>query len=193
MPKAFLTRREVLLAGAYVFAKQTPTMAGPARLGDDGLYRLDWYIESFLDLAEDLAGAAAKGKRLAVIWGLKGCPACRRMHEQHLANPEIESYVRNNFDILHLDFIGARDVTDLAGRKRTEKATAEAFGVRFTPTIQFFPETVADATKLSNSSGEVIRMPGLLAPPEFLLMFRYVREKGYEAAPFIDWMKKLQG
>lgn len=172
-----------------MLASQGATMAAPARLGDDGLYHLDWYIDSFLDLGEDLGGAVAKGKRLAIIWGQKGCPECRRMHERHLADSKIEDYVRSNFDVLHLDFIGAREVTDLAGRKRTEKATAAAFGVRFTPTIQFFPETVADVAMSRNPSGEVARMPGLLDPPEFLLMFRYVREKGYAAASFIDWAK----
>jgi thioredoxin-related protein len=33
-------------------------------------------------------------------------------------------------------------------------------------------------------------MPGLLEPVEFLAMFRYVREKGYETAPFPEWLKK---
>jgi thioredoxin-related protein len=33
-------------------------------------------------------------------------------------------------------------------------------------------------------------MPGLLDPPEFLAMFRYVREEGYKIAPFPEWLKK---
>ena len=71
-----------------------------------------------------------------------------------------------------------------------EKALGESYGVQGTPTIQFFPE---DRSKLGGMAGktrEVARMPGLPEPAEFLGMFRYVREKAYEATPFADWLKK---
>ena len=45
-----------------------------ALLTDDGLYKQPWFLESFLELAEDLESAAEKGKRLAIMWELKGCP-----------------------------------------------------------------------------------------------------------------------
>lgn len=161
-----------------------------ARLGDDGLYQMDWYLESFLDLSEDLAGATAKGKRFAIMWGLKGCPSCRKMHEVHLMDPKIESYIRDNFEVLHLNHIGSRAVTDFDGRKVNEKALGQAYGIRFTPTIQFFPEKADGLAALSGQAREVARMPGLLEPPEFLAMFRYVREKGYDTLPFPDWLRK---
>lgn len=186
-----LTRRHAVAAlglGALGL-RAGPALAKPA-LGEDGLNQTGWYLESFLDLAEDLAGATAKGKRFAIMWGLKGCPSCKRMHEVHLSDPAIESYVRDNFEILHLNHIGAREVTDFAGRRRGEKALGEAYGVRFTPTIQFFPETVEGLAAKGGQAREVARMPGLLEPPEFLAMFRYVREKGYERAPFPEWLKR---
>ena len=186
-----LTRRGLLVsAGAGLLAAQMSPAAATAKLGEDGLYHLDWYLESFLDLAEDLEAASAKGKRFAIMWGLKGCPACKRMHLVHFADPKIEAYVRDNFEILHLNHIGARIVTDFDGRKLGEKALGETYEVRFTPSIQFFPE---DASKLRSMAGrarEVARMPGLLDPSEFLGMFRYVREKAYETTPFADWIKK---
>ena len=43
---------------------------------------------------------------------------------------------------------------------------------------------------LSGQAREVARMPGLLEPTEFLAMFRYVREKGYDSAPFPEWLKR---
>jgi thioredoxin-related protein len=190
-PAYLLTRRSVVAGlglGAMGFAA-SPVKAA-AKLGDDGLYQMDWYLESFLDLAEDLAGATSKGKRFAIMWGLKGCPACKRMHEVHLMDPKIESYVRDNFEVLHLNHIGSRAVTDFNGRKLTEKALGEAYGIRFTPTIQFFPETADGLAGKSGQAREVARMPGLLEPSEFLAMFRYVREKGYDALSFPDWLKK---
>jgi len=189
--KQMLTRRRALAAlGAGALALRAAPSFAQATLGDDGIYHMDWYLESFLDLNEDLAGATAKGKRFAVLWGLKGCPACKRMHEVHMLDPKIETYIRDNFEILHLNHIGSREVTDFDGRKRSEKAFGEAYGIRFTPTVQFFPETADGLAAKSGQAREVARMPGLLEPAEFLAMFRYVREKGYETATFPDWLKK---
>ncbi|MBN9598348.1 MAG: thioredoxin family protein [Afipia sp.] len=186
-----MTRRQALavLGGGALALRATPSLAR-ARLGEDGLYQMDWYVDSFLELSEDLAAATAKGKRFAVMWGQKGCPYCKRMHEVYLIDPKIESYIRDNFEIVHLNLFGAREVTDFDGRKRSEKAFAEASGIRFTPTVQFFPEKTDGLAERSLQSREVARLPGLLEPPEFLAMFQYVREKGYERAPFEEWLKK---
>ncbi len=189
--KGYLTRRDAVAAlGVGVLGLRAAPAFAKATLGEDGLYQMDWYLESFLDVSEDLAGATAKGKRFAIMWGLKGCPACKRMHEVHMMDPKIEGYIRDNFEILHLNHIGAREVTDFDGRKRGEKAFGETYGIRFTPTIQFFPETTTGLAALSGQAREVARMPGLLEPAEFLAMFRYVREKGYESASFPEWLKK---
>lgn len=189
--KMHLTRRRAVAAlGLGVLSlRAAPAIAKP-KLGDDGLYQMDWYLESFLDLSDDLAGATANGKRFAIIWGLKGCPAFKRMHMVHMVDPKIESYVRDNFEIVHLNHIGAREVTDFDGRRRGEKAVGESYGIRFTPTIQFFPETVDGLAAKNGSAREVARMPGLLEPTEFLAMFRYVREKGYDSVPFPEWLKR---
>ena len=50
-----LTRRTLL--GTALAATLTKPAAAAATLGEDGLYHLDWYLESFLDLAEDLQEA----------------------------------------------------------------------------------------------------------------------------------------
>src|SRR6478735_10806824 len=123
-----LTRRRLL--GSALAVSFAPQTLAAARLGEDGLYQQDWYLESFLDLSEDIETATRNGKRLAIMWGLKGCPACRRMHEVHLADPKIEGYIKANFEVLHLNHIGAREVTDFDGRKLGEKALGEAYGVR---------------------------------------------------------------
>ena len=186
-----LTRRKAIAAlWIGISGLRVAPANAKATLGEDGLYTMDWYLESFLDLSEDLAGATAKSKRFEIMWGLKGCPACKRMHEVHLTDPAIEAYVRDNFEILHLNHIGARTVTDFDGRMLGEKALGEAYAIRFTPTIQFFPEDTTGLAALSGQAREVARMPGLLEPAAFLAMFRYVREKGYETASFPDWLKR---
>lgn len=186
-----LTRRQAIAAvGLGVLGLGDSPAVAKATLGEDGLYQMDWYVESFLDLPEDLTGATANGKRFAILWGLKGCPACKRMHEVHLMDPNIEGYIRDHFEILHLNHIGARMVTDFDGRKLSEKALGESYAIRFTPTVQFFPEGITGLAALNGQAREVARMPGLLEPTAFLAMFRYVREKGYETTPFPDWLKK---
>ncbi len=185
------TRRQaVAMIGVGALALRAAPAIAKARLGEDGLYQEDWYLESFLDLSEDLAGATAKGKRFAILWGLKGCPYCKKMHEVHMMDPKIENYIRDNFEILHLNHIGSREVTDFDGRKMTEKAFGEAYGIRYTPTVQFFPTSADGLAEKKGQAREVARMPGLLEPPEFLAMFRYVREEGYKSAPFPEWLKK---
>ena len=65
-----LTRRALIGAGMAAMAA-TPSLAR-ARLGDDGLYQLDWYLESFLDLSEDVETATRNGKRLRDPVGPEG-------------------------------------------------------------------------------------------------------------------------
>ena len=192
--KQLLTRRHALAAmsaGALALCS-SPSFA-KATLGDDGIYHMDWYLESFLDLNEDLAGATAKGKRFAVMWGLKGCPACKRMHEVHMMDPKIEAYILDNFEILHLNHIGSREVTDFDGRKRSEKSFGEAYGIRFTPTIQFFPETLDGLKEMTPQQREVIRIPGYLRPDDFLDVFRFVEQRATGAKTFRDFLKSERG
>ena len=183
-------RRAMALTGLGLLGLHSAPALARAKLSDDGLYQMDWYLESFLDLREDLASATENGKRFAILWGLKGCPACKRMHEVHMMDLKIESYIRENFEILHLNILGSRVVTDFDGIKVAEKPFSVAYDVHGTPTIQFFPERPDGLAKLKPQAREVARIPGLPEPGAFLAMFRYVREKGYETAPFPDWLKK---
>lgn len=181
-PDRHLSRRSLmgLAFGASLIGVGNPRAA--VRLADDGNYMQDWYVESFLDLAEDTEAAKAKGKGFAVQWGMRGCSACKRLHTTYFASPEIESFVRNRFEIVHLDIFGSREVTDIDGARLSEKALAAKRGVRTTPTIQFFATEKETAT-------EVARMPGLLGEEDFLAMFRFVDEGAYARSTFEQWLK----
>jgi len=187
------TRRSLIAGSA---ALGTSLFARPARaaavLTDDGLYRQPWFLESFLELPEDLQGAANAGKRFAIAWELRGCPYCRETHLVNFARPDIEDYVKTNFEILQLNIIGSRKVTDFDGSEISEKALAAKYGVRFTPTFQFFPETVAGLAGKPPEKREVARAPGYLRPDDFLALFRFVREKGYETKSFRDYLRGVR-
>jgi hypothetical protein len=117
-----------------------------SQLGDDGLYHEPWFLQSFLDLKEDVETARSAGKRLAVMWELRGCPYCRETHLVNFADPEITGYIRANFEVLQLNLVGARKVTDFDGKEFSEKELAERYAIRFTPTFQFFPAVMRTAS-----------------------------------------------
>lgn len=184
------TRRQILYGlGAALAVGAAPRGAAAPILTDDGLYRQPWFLETFLELGDDLESAAKGGKRLAVMWELKGCPYCKETHLVNFARPDIADYVRSNFEIIQLNQIGARKVTDFDGEEVAEKALAGKYGVRFTPTIQFFPESAAGLGARAPQQREVARAPGYLRPDDFLSMFRFVREKAYEKQSFRDYLK----
>src|SRR6478672_7163257 len=77
---AMLSRRSFLnsvLAGSAAGGIGLPHIdvaRAEAVLTEDGFYREPWFLESFLELADDLAAAGEKKKRLAIMWELRGCP-----------------------------------------------------------------------------------------------------------------------
>jgi thioredoxin-related protein len=185
------TRRELLAGSAALAAAALIGVParGEAVLTDDGLYRQPWFLESFLELADDLDGAAKAGKRFAIMWELRGCPYCKETHLVNFARPDVEDYIKTNFEVLQLNIIGSRKVTDFDGAEISEKAMAAKYGVRFTPTFQFFPETAKGLGALAAEKREVARAPGYLRPDDFLALFRYVREKGYQTRSFRDYLR----
>jgi thioredoxin-related protein len=187
---AMVSRRAFLAGsmGGVALASSRPAFA-QATLTEDGLYRQPWFLESFLELADDLESAAAKGKRFAVMWELRGCPYCRETHLVNFAKPEIENFVRARFDILQLNTIGAREVTDFDGEKMSEKRLAEKYGIRFTPTFQFFPERATGLAARKPREREVARAQGYLLPEHFLAMFKFVSERAYEKGSLRDYLK----
>ena len=192
-----IQRRTVLklgLAAATTGAVPARAFAdGPPVLNDDGLYEQPFFVQSFLDLAEDLETAAQAGKRFAVMWELKGCPYCKETHFVNFADPEIRGFVGGNFDILQLNFVGSREVTDFDGEAMEERELARKWGIRFTPTTMFFPESLDEVVGRPGNEAEVARMPGYFKPPHFLAMYRFVRQKAYADGTFNDFLRQNAG
>ncbi|MGX4801573.1 SoxW family protein [Bradyrhizobium guangdongense] len=176
-----------LASSAALAAGRGVAVAEPA-LGDDGLYHEPWFLQSFLDLREDLESAAANGKRLVIMWELRGCPYCRETHLVNFADAGIANYIRDNFEVLQLNLIGSRKVTDFDRQELSEKDLAQKYGIRFTPTFQFFPPSSSGVEAKDSMAREVARAPGYLKPQHFLAMFRFVRERAYERGSFKDFL-----
>jgi thioredoxin-related protein len=184
-----ITRRRLLTGAAGLAALAPAPARAAAILTDDGLYRQPWFLDSFLELADDLDAAGKSGKRFAIMWEQRGCPYCRETHLVNFGRPDIEQFVKTNFEVVQLNLFGARVVTDFDGSKMPEKALAAKYGIRFTPTFQFFPDAAAGLAAKAPEAREVARAPGYLNPDDFLALFRFVREKAYETKSFRDYVR----
>lgn len=186
-------RKFLLILGLGLLAPAAAPVAeeGYAPLvQDDGMLTQPWFLESFLELQDDLAEAQGQGKRFAVFWEQRGCPYCKTMHTVNFADPVIRNYIKDNFVILQLNIYGSREVTDFDGEVLPEKELARKYGVAFTPTVQFFPDDPAAVEGKAGKEAEVARMPGYFEPPYFKAIFRFVRDKAYEQSDFLTYARK---
>lgn len=149
-----------------------------AQIGDDGLHKQPWFNTTFRDVAEDIESATAEGKRLVMIFEQRGCIYCKRLHETVFSDPEVADYIQQHFMVVQYNMFGDEEVIDLDGRELTEKTAARAWGVVFTPTIMFLPETVPAG--MTTAQAAVATMPGAFSKWTSLHMFQWVAEKGYE-------------
>ncbi len=177
------------IAGVGALTRASPTLASSdldtsTVVEDGGRYSQNWFLDSFLELPDDLAESTGNGKRLAIIWEQKGCPYCRETHLVNFSTPVVRDWIRERFNIIQLDIWGAREVVDFDGEALEERALARKSRVTFTPTIQFFPETPDEVAGKGGASSEVARMPGYFKPFHFLTMFEYVHAKAYGEMEF---------
>jgi len=166
-----------------------PAEAQEPELGDDGLYHTSWFLDSFLELKDDVEEAAEKGKRLAIFWELKGCPYCKETHFTNLTRDDIREFMQANFEVIQLNYLGSRIVVDVDGEEMTEKELKSKYGIRFTPTIQFLDTDVAKMAELEPKKREVARLQGYLKPDDFLAMLRYVQSGAHETMSFRKYLK----
>ena len=143
-----------------------------------GVHWEEWFSVTFKDMREDTASAVESGKRLAVIVEQYGCVYCRKLHEEVFSDPEVRDYIRENYMIVQINMFGDEEVTDLDGEVMTEKEISRRWGLVFTPTIIFLPETAPGKGTVIEAAVQV--MPGAFGKWTTLDMFTWVREKGYE-------------
>jgi thioredoxin-related protein len=186
-------RRELILGTAALALAPACRARADLVLGEDGLFSEPWFLQSFLILPEDVATTQREGKRYAIMWELRGCPYCKETHLVNFAQARIADYIKSNFEVLQLNILGARQVTDLDGEVLAEKDLARKYDVRFTPTFQFFGEDASAMKALPPKQREVARAAGYLRPDDFLSLFRFVREKAYTRQTLREYLKAQAG
>ncbi len=160
---------------ASLLALTLPALA--VEMGDDGLHKAPWMRDTFKDLREDLDEANAEGRRLVMIVEQRGCIYCKKMHEEVFSDPEVSSFIDENFFVIQLNMFGDVEVVDLDGDVRSEKDMAAKWGVLFTPTMIFLPEEADGGTTAISAS--VATMPGAFSRGTTLDLLNWVMEKGY--------------
>lgn len=186
-------RRELILGTAALALVPATRARADLVLGEDGLFTEPWFLQSFLLLSEDVATAQREGKRYAIMWELRGCPYCKETHLVNFAQPRIADYIKSNFEVLQLNILGSRQVTDFDGEVLSEKDLARKYDVRFTPTFQFFGEDAGAMKASAPKQREVARAAGYLRPDDFLALFRFVREKAYTRQTLREYLKAQSG
>jgi len=147
-------------------------------LGDDGLHKTSWMRNTFKDMNEDLAEANADGKRLLIIFEQRGCIYCTRMHEEVFPDPVITKLIEDNYFVVQMNLFGDEDVTDFDGTTLPEKKMASRWGVVFTPTMLFMPESVEQGKTTGQAA--IMTMPGAFHKGTTMDLLNFVVEKGYE-------------
>jgi thioredoxin-related protein len=156
-----------------------PFAAAAVELGDDGLHKTSWMRETFKDLSEDLAEANAEGTRLLIIVEQRGCIYCTEMHEKVYPDPKIDALLHDHFFVVQMNLFGDVEVTDFDGTALPENEMAARWGVMFTPTMIFLPETVAEGATAAESA--VAMMPGAFGIGTTEALLTWVKDKGYES------------
>jgi thioredoxin-related protein len=123
-----------------------------------------WFKDSFLDIREDVAGAAEDGRLLLLYFYQDGCPYCSKLLHDNFGDQAIAEKTRRHFDVIALNMWGDREVTGLRGETLSEKQFAAGLKVQYTPTLLFLDE-----------AGEpVVRLNGYYQPHHFSAILDYV-------------------
>jgi thioredoxin-related protein len=171
---SWLAKLAAIILCSSALAAQTDNSAHPEPYGIP-----DWFKESFLDLSEDNAEAQDNGKHLLVLFTQDFCPYCKALIEKNLTQKTIRDKLDKDFDIVHLNMWGDREVYDIKGVPTTEKAIAKSLQVQFTPTLIFL-----------DSDGEpALRTNGYISSTEMLASLEFVATESYRNRTIIEFLK----
>jgi thioredoxin-related protein len=170
---------ETARTAAATHAQAAETAVLEAGLVNPGYHeKPDWFTESFLDIREDIAEAAAEQKRVLLYFYQDGCPYCKKLLDTNLALKDTVEKMRGGFSVIAINMWGDREVTDFDGAATTEKEFAGALRVMFTPTLLFLDEQGA----------VVLRVNGYYAPHKFNAALDYAAAYSGSGPSFREYL-----
>lgn len=125
-----------------------------------------WFKESFLDFAEDVAEASAENKRVMLYFHQPSCPYCAKLVNENFKDAGIKKYIQKHFDGIAINMWGDREIIGVGNKTFTEKQFALALKVQYTPTVLF----------LNEQGKTILRLNGYYPPKKFRAALRYAGE-----------------
>ncbi len=160
-----------------LLASFTWTAALATEIGDDGLHKQPWLELTFKDVREDIQSARAAKKRLLLLVEQRDCPYCAKLHETVFADPAVVSFIEAHFTVVQYNLFSSEEVTDLDGEVLAESAALKKWGLHYTPTLVFMPESPNSTQHTLEQA--VATMPGAVSIDRAYSMLHWVHEKAY--------------
>ncbi|MEE9492514.1 MAG: thioredoxin fold domain-containing protein [Gammaproteobacteria bacterium] len=169
---------QLLLSLPVQAAVSDPLIFSDEMLEDELIYP-DWFKDHFGHLGDALNEARKAGKQgIIVYYGQKRCAYCRQFLLLDLGQPDIEKYIRDNFDVFPVDIWGIEDITDTDGTVYSERELAEHYKTTFTPSLVFY-----------DLNGKTIfGLRGFYPPYKFKAALEYIVEGFYKKEKFRDYL-----
>jgi thioredoxin-related protein len=118
---------------------------------------------------EGMAFAAKEHKPVIIDFYTSWCHWCKVMDRETFANPDVKSYLAENFVTIRIDAESTKDTLDYQGEKYTPVKLARAFGVRGYPALAYV-----------DRGGKLITVvPGFVPAKTFLPLLRYMKKECY--------------
>ena len=163
------------------------TMSFAQGIGDDGLHKQPWFVDTFLELSDDLQEAADQGKDLMILVEQAGCPYCAELHAVNFERAEIVDYIKEHFVVVQLDLFGSRLAVDFDGEEIEERDLVFKWGLQFTPSTIIFAADKIGAKDFRDA--EAFRLPGYLKPFHYMSSLEYVGEGIYKDMSFQRYLQ----
>jgi len=149
-------------------------------LGSKNTSMPSWFLNSFLDLKEDIEEQTQANKRLIIFVHQNSCPYCYKFVNTNLKDEKTKNKIQENFSIVDINMFGNKEVTDLDDKTYSEKEFAKKYKIQFTPTLLFFNE----------NKKEILRLNGYITLKKFNLALDYVKDKKENILTFNDYLKE---
>lgn len=177
LKKLLQTFFALLLLFSIIDAKEEKT---GQFLGNKNSEMPTWFLNSFLDLAEDIEELDSKDKRLILFLHQDSCPYCNLFITKNLKDKKTKEKILKHFAILDINMFGDREVTDIDGDEYSEKEFAKKYKVQFTPTIIFFDE----------NKKQILRLNGYINIKKFNLALDYVKDKKEKILTYKEYLSQ---
>lgn len=139
----------------------------------------DWFLETFLDLNDDLKNARESGKKgLIVVFSTVGCSYCYKFANETLRDAEVVANLRRHFDAVALEIFSDDPAVTPWGEELPVKEFAKKIKADYTPAVYFF----------DLSGKPQLRIIGFSPPDRFLSAIRYVAGEHYYDGSFREFL-----